>query len=202
LKKIASRNENEYLPVANKKDLGKTFISKTTLPAAAADVDDQKLGEAIANSLNTTPTPTPSVVAGGDTGAFQATDAAVSGAEDTSPIPMSEQDTYTSDNTGSADSNLSLDEDYYPATLPDTQAVAELLPKPVIEKELNPVAGDDIGTFQAADAAASQTPQTQENVNPEPIKQNKLPIDDPYNDQHPQFNSLIKKLANEYGVPA
>jgi hypothetical protein len=202
LQNIASKNENEYLPVANKKDLGKTFISKSTLPAAAADVDDQRLGEAIANSLNTAPTPTPSAVAGGDTGAFQAADAAASGAEATSPIPMSEQDTYTSDNTGSADSNLSLDEDNYPSTIPDTQAVAELLPKPVIEKELNPVAGDDIGTFQAADAAALQTPQTQENVNPEPIKQNKLPIDDPYNDQHPQFSSLIKKLANEYGVPA
>jgi hypothetical protein len=115
------------------------------------------------------------------------------------------QDTYTADNTGSADSNLSLDEDNYPATLPDTQNdVAQLLPKPVIDKvkELTPVAGDDTGAFQAADVAASQTPQTQENGNPEPIKQNKLPIDDPYNDQHPQFSSLIKKLANEYGVPA
>ena len=122
---------------------------------------------------------------------------------------MSEQDTYTSNNTGSADSSVSLDEDNYPSTIRDDSnlsenAVAELLPKPVIDKakELTPVAGDDTGAFQAADAAASQTPQTQENVNPEPIKQNKLPIDDPYNDQHPQFSSLIKKLANEYGVPA
>jgi hypothetical protein len=120
---------------------------------------------------------------------------------------MSEQDTYAADNTGSADSSVSLDEDNYPSTIPDDSslsqnAVAELLPKPVIDKakELSPVAGDDIGEFQA-DVAATPT-ATQENVNPEPIKENKLPIDDPYNDQHPQFSSLIKRLANEYGVPA
>lgn len=208
LKKIAVKNSNEYLPVANKKKLGKTFVSeamsgKGTLPAAAADADDQRLGEAIADSLNSPTTPSP--VAGGDTGASQAPDA--SDADTTSPIPMSEQDTYTADNTGSADSSVSLDEDNYPSTIPDDSslsqnAVAELLPKPVIDKakELSPVAGDDIGEFQA-DVAATPT-ATQENVNPEPIKENKLPIDDPYNDQHPQFSSLIKRLANEYGVPA
>jgi hypothetical protein len=212
LKKIAVKNSNEYLPVANKKKLGKTFVSeamsgKGTLPAAAADADDQRLGQAIASSLaggeagaSTTPTPAPSSA---DTGG--SSELGDSATTPTPSIPMSEQDTYTADNTGSADSNLSLDEDNYPATLPDTQNdVAQLLPKPVIDKakELTPVAGDDTGAFQAADAAATQTPQTQENGNPEPIKQNKLPIDDPYNDQHPQFSSLIKKLANEYGVPA
>jgi hypothetical protein len=200
LQNIAKNNRNEYIPVEKQK-LKQTSISETT----SADVDDEELGKAIANSLNTAPTPAPSPVASDDTGSFQAADAAASYAGATSPIPMSEQDTYTANNTGSADSNLSLDEDNYPATLPDTQNdVAQLLPKPVIDKakELTPVAGDDTGAFQAADAAASQTPQTQENGNPEPIKQNKLPIDDPYNDQHPQFSSLIKKLANEYGVPA
>jgi len=213
LKKIASKNNNEYLPVANKKKLGKTFVSdamsgKKTLPTSAADVDDQRLGQAIASALagggvgaSTAPTPAPSAT---DTGGASELGGSATAPTPTAAAPdnMYGQDTYTTSNTGSADSNLSLDEDNYPATLPDTQAVAELLPKPVREKELNPVAGDDIGTFQAADAAASQTPQTQENVNPEPIKQNKLPIDDPYNDQHPQFRSLIKTLANEYGVPA
>jgi hypothetical protein len=205
LQNIAKNNRNEYLPVKKQK-LKQTSISETT----SADIDDEELGKAIANSLNptsTTPTVTPSAVASDDTGSFQAADAAASYAGATSPIPMSEQDTYTANNTGSADSNLSLDEDNYPATIPDDSgssknAIAELLPKPVTEKELNPVVGDDTGAFQAADAAASQTPQIQETVNPEPIKQNKLPIDDPYNDQHPQFSSLIKKLANEYGVPA
>jgi hypothetical protein len=202
LQNIAKNNRNEYLPV-KKQTLGKTVISETT----DADVNDLELGKAIANSLNTAPTPAPSPVASDDTGSFQAADAAASYAGATSPIPMSEQDTYTADNTGSADSSVSLDEDNYPSTIRDDSnlsenAVAELLPKPVTEKKLNPVAGDDTGAFQAADAAASQTPQTQENVNPEPIKQNKLPIDDPYNDQHPQFSSLIKRLANEYGVPA
>ena len=121
---------------------------------------------------------------------------------------MSEQDTYTSDNTGSADSNLSLDEDNYPSTIPDDSSssqnvVAQLLPKPVIDKakDLTPVAGDDTGAFQAADAAAP-TPSTQESVSENKTTENKLPIDDPYNDQHPQFNSLIKRLANEYGLPA
>jgi len=212
LQNIAKNNKNEYLPVVNNQPLQKTSISET-LPVTAADIDDESFGKAIASALagggtgaSTAPTPTPSAISGDDTGSFQAADAAASYAGATSPIPMSEQDTYTANNTGSADSNLSLDEDNYPATLPDDSgssknAVAELLP-PVIEKELTPVAGDDIGAFQAADVAASQTPQTQENGNPEPIKQNKLPIDDPYNDQHPQFSSLIKKLANEYGVPA
>ena len=209
LKKIAVKNSNEYLPVANKKKLGKTFVSeamsgKGTLPAAAADADDQRLGEAIADSLNSPTTPSP--VAGGDTGASQAPDA--SDADTTSPIPMSEQDTYTADNTGSADSSVSLDEDNYPSTIPDDSslsqnAVAELLPKPVIDKakELSPVAGDDIGEFQA-DVAATPASATQESGSENKVVENKLPIDDPYNDQHPQFSSLIKRLANEYGVPA
>jgi len=224
LKKIAAKNSNEYLPIVNKKKLGKTFVSDTMLPKAAVGVDDQGKVKEVANSLNpesTTPTPAPSAADTGGVSEFGGSPTAPSAADTegvsefggspTAPsaIPMSDRDTYTSDNTGSADSNAILDKDNNTTSIPDEgsanqNAVAELLPKPVIDKakELNPVADNDIGTFQAADAAASQTPQTQENVNPEPIKQNKLPIDDPYNDQHPQFNSLIKILANEYGVPA
>ena len=122
------------------------------------------------------------------------------------------QDTYTENNTGSADSNAKLDEnsnDKLPlpdelSSDPNQTAVSELLPKSPVDKatSLTPVAGGDIGAFQTADATASPTPSNQTSANPEPTKENKLPIDDPYNDQHPQFNSLIKRLANEYGVPA
>ena len=169
LKKIALKNENEYLPVVNKKNLGKTFVSKAmsgkaTLPAAAADADDQRLGETIANSLNpasTTPTAAPSA---SDTGG--ASELGGSATSPTPAIPMSEQDTYTSNNTDTADS------------------------------------GGDIGSFQAADAASTTDADNTGEFQAEPIKENKLPIDDPYNDQHPQFSSLIKRLANEYGVPA
>jgi hypothetical protein len=122
---------------------------------------------------------------------------------------MSDQDTYTSDNTGSADSSVALDEDNYPSTIPDDSnlsqnAVAELLPKPIIDKakDLTPVAGDNIGEFQATDTIASPTTSAQESVSENKVVENKLPIDDPYNDQHPQFSSLIKRLASEYGVPA
>ena len=218
LKKIAAKNDNEYLPVANKKKLGKTFVSKAmsgkaTLPAASADADDQSLGQAIASNLassesgaSTSPTPAPSAASDGDIGEFQAAD----DAEATSPIPMSEQDTYTADNTGTADSSAKLDENSN-SELPlpdelnsDPNQVAQLLPKPIIDKtkDLTPVAGDDIGEFQAGDVSASPTPSSQESSSENKTTEFKLPIDDPYNDQHPQFNSLIKRLANEYGVPA
>lgn len=206
LKKIAAKNENEYLPVANKKKLGKTFVSNVMLPAAAAPVDDQGKAKEIANSLNpesTSPTPAPNAT---DTGGVSE-----HGGNPTTPsaIPMSEQDTYTSNDTGIPDTTASLDEDNYPSTIPDDSSssqnvVAQLLPKPFIDKakDLTPVAGDDIGAFQAADAAATPTTPTQENGSENKTVENKLPIDDPYNDQHPQFNSLIKRLANEYGLPA
>jgi len=224
LKKIAAKNDNEYLPVANKKKLGRTFVSKAmsgkaTLPAASVDADDQRLGEAIASNLassesaasgaeTTSPTPASSAGSGGDIGEFQAADAEASGAETTSPIPMSEQDTYTADSTDNADSNISLDEDNTSALPNDSDlnqnVVAELLPKPIIDKakDLTPVAGDNIGEFQAADVAAAPTTSAQESISENKVVENKLPIDDPYNDQHPQFSSLIKRLASEYGVPA
>jgi hypothetical protein len=221
LKKIAAKNDNEYLPVANKKKLGRTFVSKAmsgkaTLPAASADADDQRLGEAIASNLassesaasgaeTTSPTPASSAGSGGDIGEFQAADAAASGAETTSPIPMSEQDTYTADSTDNADSNIKPESSSTQSPLtssgddPTATTLSQESPKDKA-KDLTPVTGDEIGEFQAADVAA--TPSAQESVSENKTTQLKLPIDDPYNDQHPQFNSLIKRLANEYGVPA
>jgi hypothetical protein len=201
LKKIASKNENEYLPVANKKKLGTTFVSdamsgKKTLPATAVDADDQRLGEAIAKSLNTAPTPSVA-----DTGSSQTSP------EQTSPIPMSEQDTYTSNNTDSVDSNVKLESSSTQSPLtssgddPTTTTLSQESPKDKA-KDLTPVSGGDIGSFQAADAVSTADTDNTGEFQAEPIKENKLPIDDPYNDQHPQFSSLIKRLANEYGVPA
>ena len=208
LKKIASKNENEYLPVANKKKLGKTFVSKAMLPAAAAPVDDKAKVDEVAKSLNpesTTPTPAPNAT---DTGGVSEHGGNPTTPTQTSPDSMYGQDTYTEKNTGSADSNVELDKDNNTSALPNDSdpnqnVVAQLLPKPVIDKakDLTPVAGDDTGAFQAADAAAP-TPSIQESGSENKTTENKLPIDDPYNDQHPQFSSLIKRLANEYGVPA
>ena len=67
----------------------------------------------------------------------------------------------------------------------------------IIGKVINKNDYSDISTLKPYKLIGNK-----EEMIPEPIKQNKLPIDDPYNDQHPQFSSLIKKLANEYGVPA
>lgn len=209
LQNIAKNNNNEYLPVANKKKLGKTFVSaamsKTTLPIAAADVDDQKLGQAIASALagggvgaSTAPTPAPSAT---DTGGASELGGSATAPTPTAAAPdnMYGQDTYTTSNTGSADLKPALSAgDDPPLT---NGASTELVSTTPSKKDLSPLSGDS-PPLEPAPAAASQTPQTQENGNPEPIKQNKLPIDDPYNDQHPQFSSLIKKLANEYGVPA
>jgi hypothetical protein len=224
LKKIASKNNNEYLPVANKKKLGKTFVSdamsgKKTLPTAAADVDDQGLGQAIASALaggetgaSTKPTPAPSAAdTGGATAPIPTAVApdnmygqdtyttSNTGSADLTPDNMYGQDTYTTSNTGSADLKPALSAGDDPP--PVNGASTELVSTTPSKKDLSPLSGDS-PPLEPAPAAASQTPQTQENGNPEPIKQNKLPIDDPYNDQHPQFSSLIKKLANEYGVPA
>tara|TARA_R110000868_G_scaffold287378_2_gene547745 strand:- start:5561 stop:7675 length:2115 start_codon:yes stop_codon:yes gene_type:complete len=210
LKKIALKNENEYLPVVNKKNLGKTFVSKAmsgkaTLPAAAADADDQRLGETIANSLNpasTTPTAAPSA---SDTGG--ASELGGSATSPTPAIPMSEQDTYTSNNTDTADSNIKPESSSTQSSLtssgddPIATTLSQESPKDKA-KDLTPVSGGDIGSFQAADAASTTDADNTGEFQAEPIKENKLPIDDPYNDQHPQFSSLIKRLANEYGVPA
>ena len=158
LKKIAAKNDNEYLPVANKKKLGKTFVSKAmsgkaTLPAASADADDQSLGQAIASNL-------------------------------ASSESSSTQSTLTSSGDDPTATTLSQES-------PKDKA-----------KDLTPVSGGDIGSFQAADATSTADANNTGEFQAEPIKENKFPIDDPYNDQHPQFNSLIKRLANEYGLPA
>jgi hypothetical protein len=214
LKKIASKNENEYLPVANKKNLGKTFVSKAmsgkaTLPTAAADADDQRLGEAIASNLasgesgaSTSPTAAPSAA---DTGG--ASELGGSATSPTPAIPMSEHDTYTKDNTGTADSNIKPEPSSTQSSLtasgddPTATTLSQESPKDKA-KDLTPVSGGDIGSFQAADTASTTDANNTGEFQAEPIKENKFPIDDPYNDQHPQFSSLIKRLANEYGVPA
>ena len=172
LKKIAAKNDNEYLPVANKKKLGKTFVSKAmsgkaTLPAASADADDQSLGQAIASNL-----------ASSESGAS------------TSPTPAP--------SAASADADDQSLGQAIASNLASSESGASTSPTPA-----SSAASDgDIGEFQAGDVSASPTPSSQESSSENKTTEFKLPIDDPYNDQHPQFNSLIKRLANEYGVPA
>ena len=85
---------------------------------------------------------------------------------------------------------------------PSTPAAAtELAPTTPNKKDLSPLSGDS-PPYDPAPATSEPTPSTQESGSENKTTENKLPIDDPYNDQHPQFNSLIKRLANEYGLPA
>jgi hypothetical protein len=200
LKKIAAKNENEYLPVANKKKLGKTFVSNAMLPSAAAPVDDQGKAKEIANSLNpesTSPTPAPNAT---DTGGVSEHGGNPTTPTQTSPDSMYGQDTYTEKNTGSADLKPALSAGDNPSP-PAGAAATELAPTTPNKKDLSPLSGDS-PPYDPAPATAEPTPSTQENVSENKTIDNKLPIDDPYNDQHPQFNSLIKRLANEYGLPA
>jgi len=231
LKKIASKNNNEYLPVVNKKKLGKTFVSdamsgKKTLPTAAADVDDQRLGQAIASAL-----------AGGEAGAsttpIPAASAANAGSA-TAPTPMAAapdnmygQDTYTTSNTGSADLKSASDADTTPTTEPkasanppvplaqdygtdkplDDNANSATLDDSKFNKidsnNLSPIPTSTEDTYTldntgSADTTNLPTPGNEtENIREE----KKLSMVNPYNDRHPQYNSLIKVLANEYGIP-
>ena len=236
LSEIASRNDNEFIPIQNKK-LGKTFVKDIVVPNNTADIDDQESGKAIAAAL-AAPAAPPSASTGPSLdnsgaqdgpgnnpmpsstspGPMPATAIDNSGAQDgpgNNPMPSS-----TSPIPAPADTNINVGEFQAVDSVASTNALLDDLDtsdRAAIPKETNntgqkidsasiAINDGNIGEFDKLETpAAAPSPGSADGRGDEGNGENGGddeygPVDFPYNDMHPQYNSLTRALLGDLGI--